>query len=156
LCHARQDLEDSQAELRQRAAYQRWQQEQWSDSTGDTTAPTAEQLAAGAGGREVHGVPGEALGAVEDDSGCSPFWSGWIGRVRGDRPGPTGGVGTFTSPEAILSACAAVVARELSTPTGSRVMQATVQLGGLSDQAAMDEVRAAAVAIVAAAPRVGD
>jgi hypothetical protein len=69
------------------------------------------------------------------------------------RPGPTGGEGSLTSPEAILSACAAEVAREAATPTGSRLMQATVAVADLTSQAARDELRAAAVAVIAADPR---
>jgi hypothetical protein len=69
------------------------------------------------------------------------------------RPGPTGGEGSLTSPESILAACASEVARELATPAGSRVMQATVAVGDLTSQAARDELRAAAVAVIAADPR---
>jgi hypothetical protein len=77
------------------------------------------------------------------------------GAADAGRPGPTGGKGTLRTPEAILAACRQEVARELSTPTGSRVMQATVQVGDLTDQAARGELRAAAVAVLAADPRLG-
>jgi hypothetical protein len=58
-------------------------------------------------------------------------------------------------PDSDVAAFASLVNAELTNPDGSAVLVPSVAVGDLSDQAARDELRAAAEAIAAEAPPQG-